>query len=390
MTDPATSYTRPAFRRDFQIAIICALPLEYDAAALLIDKFWDVNGKQYGRADGDKNMYRNGRVGAHNVVLMLLPSMGTAAVAGSAASLRTSYPALQVAFLIGICGGSPTVQEALLGDVVIGDGVIQYLLGRQYPNGFVTKSANEGNVHAPNREIRGLIAYFKTETGRRELQDESVHHLRSLQEMAEEKGYNSSYRYPGVAEDKLFEAKYPHKHRGMSLCDICSEETELCDEATHVSCAELGCDELYLVRRAQLAVHGDPIAPRNNLHEPKVLIGRIGSGDTVMKSAIHRDQIAKQHNIVAFEMEGAGLWDEIPSIIIKGICDYSDSHKNKAWQPYAAATAAAVTKVLLGRYSLNDDAEGPTSSMPVGATNGQCYLSNSKWVPANDAQSLQM
>ena len=28
--------------------------------------------------------------------------------------------------------------------------------------------------------------------------------------------------------------------------------------------------------------------------------------------------------------------------------DYCDSHKNKQWQPYAAVTAAAYTKQLLG------------------------------------------
>jgi hypothetical protein len=30
------------------------------------------------------------------------------------------------------------------------------------------------------------------------------------------------------------------------------------------------------------------------------------------------------------------------------ICDYTDSHKNKIWQPYAAATAAAFARTVLG------------------------------------------
>jgi len=34
-------------------------------------------------------------------------------------------------------------------------------------------------------------------------------------------------------------------------------------------------------------------------------------------------------------------------LVIRGICDYADSHKNKRWQPYAAATAAAYAKELL-------------------------------------------
>jgi hypothetical protein len=39
--------------------------------------------------------------------------------------------------------------------------------------------------------------------------------------------------------------------------------------------------------------------------------------------------------------------DEFSCLVIRGICDYADSHKNKRWQPYAAATAAAYAKELL-------------------------------------------
>ena len=46
-------------------------------------------------------------------------------------------------------------------------------------------------------------------------------------------------------------------------------------------------------------------------------------------------------------MEAAGLMDSFPCLVVRGICDYSDSHKNKLWQPYAAVTAAACAKELL-------------------------------------------
>ncbi|KAK4039162.1 hypothetical protein C8A01DRAFT_16801, partial [Parachaetomium inaequale] len=78
------------------------------------------------------------------------------------------------------------------------------------------------------------------------------------------------------------------------------------------------------------------------------------SGDAVMRSSEYRDQIASEHNVIAFEMEGAGVWDEIPCIVIKGICDYADSYKSKVWQPFAAATAAAVAKAILERYTPTD------------------------------------
>jgi nucleoside phosphorylase len=50
-------------------------------------------------------------------------------------------------------------------------------------------------------------------------------------------------------------------------------------------------------------------------------------------------------------MEAAGLMDDFPCLVIRGICDYADSHKNKRWQPYAAATAAAYAKELLNVIS---------------------------------------
>jgi nucleoside phosphorylase len=88
---------------------------------------------------------------------------------------------------------------------------------------------------------------------------------------------------------------------------------------------------------------------------PSAFIGRIGSGDTVFKSGEDRDRIAQDHNILAFEMEGAGAWDQIPCIVVKGVCDYADSHKNKDWQDFAAATAASVAKAQLERYPRTDN-----------------------------------
>jgi nucleoside phosphorylase len=78
-----------------------------------------------------------------------------------------------------------------------------------------------------------------------------------------------------------------------------------------------------------------------------VHIGTIASASTVMKSGKHHDALAEKEGVIAFEMEGAGVWDNLPCIIIKGVCDYADSHKNKRWQNYAAATAASCLKAFL-------------------------------------------
>ena len=51
--------------------------------------------------------------------------------------------------------------------------------------------------------------------------------------------------------------------------------------------------------------------------------------------------------MLCFEMEAAGLMDEFPCLVIRGICDYSDSHKNDEWHKYAALTAAAYVREVL-------------------------------------------
>ncbi|OJJ42754.1 hypothetical protein ASPZODRAFT_20281 [Penicilliopsis zonata CBS 506.65] len=62
--------------------------------------------------------------------------------------------------------------------------------------------------------------------------------------------------------------------------------------------------------------------------------------------AILRDSWA-QENIIYFETKAAGSMDAIPCIVIRGICNYANSHKNKIWQLYVAATAALCAKELL-------------------------------------------
>ena len=248
-------HDRPSCREDFQTAIVCTLPLEYDAVSLLFDSFWDEDGEQYGRAGGDTNHYRTGRIGKHDVVLALLPNMGKAAAAGAAASFRSSYPNLKVALLVGICGGAPSTgtDELLLGDVVVSKMVLQHDFGRQYHDKLVPKNTADDSLGRPNKDIRGLIAILESEFGKEHLRQSAARHLVCLQETAIRKERRCNYRYPGFAEDKLFAPAYRHKHRGPRLCDFCNEKIQgYCADAAQASCAELGCDEGQLLPRKRL------------------------------------------------------------------------------------------------------------------------------------------
>ncbi|RSL67289.1 hypothetical protein CEP53_003094 [Fusarium sp. AF-6] len=96
-----------------------------------------------------------------------------------------------------------------------------------------------------------------------------------------------------------------------------------------------------------------PESPRPPYH-PKIHHGGIASGNQVMKDSIARDSIARELDIICFEMEAAGLMDVLPCLPVRGICDYSDSHKAKEWQKYAAATAASYAKELIEILPAND------------------------------------
>jgi nucleoside phosphorylase len=352
---------RPEHRGHFNIAIVCALPLEFDAVTLLIDEFWDETGDTYGRAVGDSNSYTTGRIGTHHVVVALLPGMGKVNAAVAVAGLRASYTNIRLTLLVGICGGVPRAgssDEILLGDVIISETVVQYDYGRQYPDSFATKTGIGEGLSRSNTDVRGLLALLRSEVGLGRLQQRTMYFLQTLQQRALP-GRRSNYNYPGASSDRLFAPEYRHRHHGSCSC-ICSHwkglSDPVCPEVPNIPCSETGCEISNLVSRRRLE-RKLPLEQQNDSADsqgPFIFVGRIASGDTVMKSGKDRDKIAKEQNVIAFEMEGAGFWEELPCLVVKGVCDYADSHKDKSWQSFAAATAAATMKALLERYVRTD------------------------------------
>ncbi|KAK6527640.1 hypothetical protein TWF694_004623 [Orbilia ellipsospora] len=365
---------RPRTRGDFEIAIICAVKPEYDAIALLVDEFWGDEGDGYGRAPGDYNTYRTGRIGRYNIVLALLPGMGKANAANVAAGFRSSFPGIEIALIVGICGAVPFYkdQEILLGDVIISGSLIQYDLGRRYTHEFRRKTTLSESLGRANADVRGLLAALNTDHGLELLEQRILYHVKDLQERARQRRRNK-YEYPGADKDKLFESAYRHKHSpsfNCLTCDrCCTDIDETCDRAMReASCVELLCDENYLVSRTRLEkkLRWAGSASPSEIQQPCVHIGTVASGDIVMRSSQERDKIAKEEDVIAFEMEGAGIWDNLSCIIIKGVCDYCDSHKNKTWQNFASATAAAAMKALLEQYNHRDRSPCPLDRRAYG------------------------
>jgi nucleoside phosphorylase len=189
-------------------------------------------------------------------------------------------------------------------------------------------------------EASGVLAKLQTIQGREQLSHNVSRHLDALQQQL---GFMAAH--PGRSEDKLFHPEYLHKHHDPSDCASqvsAKSEDSVCDQAFEKSCDTLKCSQQAsnLVSR---------LRPEQRL-QPVVHFGLVASGDKVVRSGGDRDDIARRDGVIAFEMEGAGMWEELrhaSCLVVKSICDYADSHKNKLFQGYAAAVAAATAKALL-------------------------------------------
>ncbi|KAH8705526.1 hypothetical protein BGW36DRAFT_435391 [Talaromyces proteolyticus] len=300
-------------RRDYDVGIICALSIESAAIVAMLDEEYTPLKKLY----GDYNDYTFGRIGNHKVVLGQLPAgiTGNVPAAITANNMRRSFPEMRIGLMIGIGGGVWSEEHDIrLGDVVVSQpdgkhgGVVQWDKGKTKQGGqFIRTGCLD---KPPSNLLQALKALEEQDkTDRVDLQECLDLMVTTKPRMGE------SFRHPGLHNDQLFEADYDHNEAG----DTCEE-----------------CDPTKLKTR-----------PSRNDTAPKIHYGNIASGNRVMKHGVTRDAIAKEEGILCFEMEAAGLMDIFPCLVIRGICDYADSHKNDRWQRYAAATAAAVARRLL-------------------------------------------
>ena len=329
----------PNDRKDFSIAIICALEVESNAVELLFDHIWDENGDQYGKALNDTNSYRTGVVGKHNVVLAYMSGTGRVQAASVAKNCCWSFPRIRLALIVGVCGGVPgsiDKDQIFLGDIIISDDIFLYDYGKKYPEAFQHREST--SRISGDAEVQTFLRKLRSIQGREHLSSRTKHHLAAL------RARSTNYALPPSQSDQLFAPNYHHKHPDSSECKRCGN-SKPCKRAQKATCNELKCDRKKLI---------------NRLHSPQcdfIHFGRIASGDTVMKSGMDRDRIAGKEKAIAFEMEGAGIDGIMPFIVIKGVCDYADSHKNKIWQEYSAGAAASCMKSLLEQWAVVDRLE---------------------------------
>ncbi|KAJ5609917.1 hypothetical protein N7528_009183 [Penicillium herquei] len=307
---PCISDELPLFRQ-FTVGWITAIETEYLAARQILDVEYD--SKKIRLPTGDTNVYTLGRVGEHNVVIATLPPnmYGTRSATAMANGLQRNFPMARVVLMVGVGGGAPAQQDVRLGDLVVGTRVVPYDFVKEHPN---------------HTEFNGdiLMSHSTLLNGTRKVQAAIMENKLDLASVisarfGKTERIRDAFIRPSDASDRLYRPEYRH----TDSCDCLNEQPRDLD---------------MLLSRSD----------RKSYDKLQVHFGNIGSADKVIKDAIKRDRMTLEHNILCFEMESAGILPLFRCLLpIRGICDYSDSHKTKQWQGYAAACAAAYAKCLL-------------------------------------------
>jgi len=301
-----------ASRDSYTVAWLCALPVELAAAKAMLD----VIHPSLPLDPNDTNSYVLGMIGGHNVVLAS-PSpdvYGTTSVVAGAARMLESFKSIRFSLMVGIGGGAPnTKNNIVMGDIVVSKptatrpGLMLYKFQSSNDYQFTSTKALE----KPSNLL--LTAAGKAETNSILGESQIPRYISDAVSTDSE-----TFANPGPDEDVLFDSAYEHVITGS---------------------AENGCN------------HCDPnrilSRPRRENQDPKVHYGLIASANLWRSSKVIMDKLAHQHGILCFETEAAGFLDTNQCLIIRGVCDYADSHRSKLWHGYAAVAAAAYAKEIL-------------------------------------------
>ena len=295
----------------YTVAWLAPLEIEAQAALHMLD---NRHRGRFPMGRGDDYVFQAGDVCGHNVIIATLPAgqeYGTGSAAALASQVKKFFPNLWFGLLVGIAAGLPNLSrnpplDIRLGDVLVGlptgesAGLIAYDLGKETENdGF--QLLHFGHVLANTETVvRSAIGSIKLMAP-----NDAEAFLQYYERIKHEEHTNGTFIDPGQEHDKLYQVD------------------------------EDGIEQLVERER------------RPDRNRVRVWYGPIGSGDKLMKNARKRNELRDKYNVIGLEMEAAGTMNRIPVGVIRGACDYGDEHKNKKWQPYAAAMAAAYAKAVL-------------------------------------------
>jgi nucleoside phosphorylase len=309
---------------DYTVGWICPLEVEQIAALEMLDE----EHERLPQPPADHNVYTLGSIAGHNVVIAGLHHPGNNPAATVVTQMRMTFPNLRFGLLVGIGGGVPVKTDngmIRLGDVVVSkpmgahSGAVQYDHGKAKVGHFERTGAL-----APPPAVLLNAAQDLAARRARSRHDPIEGNIQRIDTTI--RGLRK-YKHPGLAQDHLYHPEYVHDKAGMS-------------------CTECGCDPSQRIQR-----------PTNDEDDELFVVvhrGTVAAGELVVKDAVLRDQLAKEYGLLCFETEAAGALADFPCIVIRGISDYCDSHKNDQWHGYAAAAAAAYARQLFFHMPIDE------------------------------------
>lgn len=283
------------------IGIITALPKEFAAVKILLENLrtYKVGGKGAGIG------YCLGEITSiygekYNIVLSTV-SMGNNIAASRASLLLEHFPKVESIIMVGIAGGVPDPKNAdsqvHLGDIVVSGekGVIQY----DFVKEEIEKIEYRYSPRPPSASLLEAVRYLEAEE------------------------IEGNYPWINYIYQALSQLKMTHPPENS--------------------------DPLYHHENGETS---HPFDSKKKAGQPRVFIGPIASANKLLKNPVLREELRDKFGAKAIEMETSGIADatwnhEVGYLVVRGICDYCDSHKNDEWQQYAAVVAAAYTRALI-------------------------------------------
>uniref|UniRef100_A0A8H7TQ33 Nucleoside phosphorylase domain-containing protein n=1 Tax=Bionectria ochroleuca TaxID=29856 RepID=A0A8H7TQ33_BIOOC len=317
----------------YRVGWICPLEVEQLAAMHMLDE----KHERLGQSPADNNVYNLGSINGHNVVIAGLHDPGNCSAATVVTQMRMTFPRLRYGLLVGIGGGVPVeTDEGMirLGHVVVSKPTGEHSGAIQYDHGKANQGHFErtGSLMPPPAAL--LNAAQDLAVQRKMVDEDPV--WQNIQRIQTERRGLRRFKFPGSTADCLHKTHHQDKRR-------------------RISCDKVGCNSDERIERA---IDAD--------EESFVVVhrGTIASGELVLKNARKRDRLAQKYGLLCFEMEAAGALTEFPCLVIRGISDYCDSHKNDDWQGFAAAAAAAYARQLFFHMPI-EVTQIPESQIPT-------------------------
>ncbi|KAH7308637.1 hypothetical protein B0I35DRAFT_515720 [Stachybotrys elegans] len=310
-SDPSTltsAQPRPVLNHgDYTVGWICSSHTEFVAAVACLDTSHEAPGIIH----IDENAYHFGQIENQNIVICraLAGIHGPVSTAIAVGVMLHNFPNMRIGLNVGIGGGAPSDNHDIrLGDVAVGYPSSSNS-GRQLQEGFDVTGYMDRLPVILHSAVTALRARLEAEGSELEKDIQSI--------LAKRPRLRRHYSRPDSTYDRLFSPTYIHTSDGP---------------------CELVCDVNYSVARLERNEEDD---------NPKVHYGLIASVDAVVKDAVARDKLAYEKGVICFETEANRVMDPFPCLVIRGICDYCDTHRSNEWQGYAAMSAAVYARTLL-------------------------------------------